>query len=359
MSTEQQLLWQQLQAGGMVNGDLPEATVLTSPWYLRVLIAMSAWLTALFMLGFIGEAFELIFEQPALAVFVGAAIIALAYKMLGGEATNEFQSQFFLALSFAGQLVLAFGLFKLLDNYDGLVWLAVAVIQAVLAWYMPNYLHRLCSAFIAAIALCVALAHGHVYFIPSGLLLAAVALLWMRELDWLAQQQKIKPIAYGLTLAVIYQTNSGYFYSDMLELVLSVGTRDELIDRPWMGSLTAGLVMLALVWYLLKQHLDIRSTKVISLIMLPTLLFLLASFEAHGISIAVTIMLLGFANGNRLLTGLGIAALLYYVSIYYYLLDTSLLEKSGLLAILGVLLISARFAMRYYQSGAEEVHHAG
>jgi len=56
-----------------------------------------------------------------------------------------------------------------------------------------------------------------------------------------------------------------------------------------------------------------------------------------------TIVLLGFANGNRVLVGLGIASLLFYVSGYYYLLDATLLVKSGVLAATGAVLIAARW----------------
>jgi len=55
------------------------------------------------------------------------------------------------------------------------------------------------------------------------------------------------------------------------------------------------------------------------------------------------IVLLGFANGNRVLVGLGIASLLFYVSGYYYLLDATLLVKSGVLAATGAVLIAARW----------------
>jgi len=39
-----------------------------------------------------------------------------------------------------------------------------------------------------------------------------------------------------------------------------------------------------------------------------------ASFKAPGVAGGLMIAIVGFANGNRLLAGLGIAALLYYVS---------------------------------------------
>jgi uncharacterized membrane protein len=70
-----------------------------------------------------------------------------------------------------------------------------------------------------------------------------------------------------------------------------------------------------------------------------------ASLKAPGVAAGFIIVLLGFAHGNRVLSGLGIAALLFYVSGYYYLLDATLLFKAGVLAASGAALLAARWVM--------------
>jgi uncharacterized membrane protein len=67
-----------------------------------------------------------------------------------------------------------------------------------------------------------------------------------------------------------------------------------------------------------------------------------ASFKAPGIATGLTLVLLGYANANRSLVGLGLVALLSYLSAYYYLLESTLLMKSLTLAVTGVVLIAAR-----------------
>jgi uncharacterized membrane protein len=57
------------------------------------------------------------------------------------------------------------------------------------------------------------------------------------------------------------------------------------------------------------------------------------------------IVVLGYANGNRVLAGLGIAGLLLYVSAYYYLLELTLLHKSAVLAATGLVLLTARWVV--------------
>jgi uncharacterized membrane protein len=65
-----------------------------------------------------------------------------------------------------------------------------------------------------------------------------------------------------------------------------------------------------------------------------------------------------FANGNRVLAGLGILALLGYLSHYYYALYATLLAKSALLAGAGLVLLAARFALRRWWPRDEGVQHA-
>jgi uncharacterized membrane protein len=74
----------------------------------------------------------------------------------------------------------------------------------------------------------------------------------------------------------------------------------------------------------------------------------LLSIKAPGAGPAAAILIVGFANADRVLAGLGIFALLGYLFHYYYSLEATLLEKSGLLVAAGIALLVARLAMRYW-----------
>ena len=357
MKTDRVALWQALQSQGMVDGEMP-TTILEAPWYVRLLTGFAGWLAALFMLGFLGAAFELVFDNPAVATVLGLVMIGLAWWLMAGQQMNDFKNQFVLAMSLAGQGLVVYAIFDVFHDLDAVCWLLVAVLQIVLSWVMPNSLHRLWSAFAAGMALCIALAYGHVFFIQTALLMAVVALAWLRELEWLQWHDRLKPIAYGLTLALLYQASSGQFYRAMLDIMLSVHDKNALLDRPWLGDALSGLVMLAMVWFLLKQHSKTVTEKYRLVVMSGAGVLILASLEIHGLTIGVMVMLLGFANGNRILTGLGIISLLFYISSYYYLLDTTLLYKAGHLAMVGLLLLGARLLMHHYLGKGREVEHA-
>ncbi|WP_397474176.1 GDYXXLXY domain-containing protein [Pusillimonas sp.] len=75
---------------------------------------------------------------------------------------------------------------------------------------------------------------------------------------------------------------------------------------------------------------------------------------APGVSLALLWLILGFAMGHRSLMGFGVVALLAYLTRFYYQLDTSLLQKSFVLATTGAwLLISVWTLTRVVRAAAE------
>jgi uncharacterized membrane protein len=81
------------------------------------------------------------------------------------------------------------------------------------------------------------------------------------------------------------------------------------------------------------------------------------TLKAQGIGLATIILLVGYAQGNRVLAGLGIFSLLAYLTYYYYSLQFSLLEKSIWLIVCGGALLVVRFGLRY-MTGDEGRQHA-
>jgi uncharacterized membrane protein len=137
-----------------------------------------------------------------------------------------------------------------------------------------------------------------------------------------------------------------------------VELRAQPLLAPWMGDLLTGAVLLWVVWTLLRHGEGGSSRVQVIAILAAAMLLVLVSFKAPGLPVGVCIIVLGYAHGNRMLTGLGIAALLTYASTYYYTLDATLLVKSQVLATSGLLLLLARWLMRRVLSGAQEANHA-
>ena len=80
---------------------------------------------------------------------------------------------------------------------------------------------------------------------------------------------------------------------------------------------------------------------------------LLAVVSAPGVLLAIGLMILGYANHERLLLVLGAVLMPAFLCLYYYNLDVSLLNKSMILTVSGVILLAGRFYMsRAAQSNA-------
>jgi len=337
-------LWNELLAKNVVTGGVPVYENIESPWYVRILIGFSGWISALFMLAFIGAAFEFVINNKSAAFIVGSLMIIAAYKLLTTKSESDFLSQFALAVSFAGQALLIYSLelIQFSSIRDGGNWLLLAAIQAALAWFMPNSTHRVWSAFITIIAINIAFTVWHIYFIQTAFIMAIVAVIWLNEFQWIEYHKKLKAIGYGVTLALLYQVGSGIYHLIFLSNARNPGSA----MQPWVGDLLSGVVILFVVLELLRRHSIRIPGRLANMAFIGAVILIFISLKMFGITAGVMVILLGYANGNRILTGLGIASLIYHISAYYYSLDTTLLEKSQLLAIFGLILLLASGLMR-------------
>lgn len=338
-------LWSELELAGLVTGEVPQPQEIESPWYVRLLIGFSGWLAAIFLLAFFAVGFEFIYRHVAAAIILGGLMLVLAYMILLKKPESDFANQFALAVSFAGQFLIMFGLFS--DGHffaKSISWLSLAVIQVALAIVMPNYVHRVWSAFAAAMALSFTFIIWQINYIQTSLIMLAVALIWLNEFKWIKYQEKLKPIGYGLTLALIYLASLGFYR--FREFRITSIFKENMI-QPWVGEILTGLVLLYVVWQLLqRQRIEIPG-RISGLSFIATVCLVVLSFKVYGLIVGIFIILLGYANANRILTALGIISLLYYISAYYYLLQYTLLEKSQLLAALGVSLLLAHAFLRF------------
>ena len=84
----------------------------------------------------------------------------------------------------------------------------------------------------------------------------------------------------------------------------------------------------------------------------------LAAWPVPGVVVALIVLLEAFAAGRRALAGLAVVALLAALAHYYYALQAPLLVKAGALAATGIVLLGARFALRFARGDGQEADHA-
>lgn len=344
-------VWSVLQQKGMVTGDKPPVAAYESPWYVKTLLAFCGWLAAIFVFGFLAVGISDLLDNPAACLLVGFLLIAGAYKFLAGN-PSVFSEHLALAVSLAGQGLWLVAIFDFSGSEDVLAWLCMSLIQAVLAWLMPNFVHRVFSAFASAFSLAAVCAELDAAFVGGSLLMLPMAWLWLNEFRYPQKHRQLLAIAYGLTLALVLVKSTNivvggdWFWRSSIVSMAWPGA--------WLGELINALVMLFVSWQLLRRYQP--DSRTIAVVMMGTLIFCIASFQAQGLSVGLMLVLLGFASSNRILLGLGTVALLFYISAYYYQLQITLLEKAQTLLIIGILMLAAYGLLRRFYRQPEADH---
>lgn len=348
MSALQNNNWQSLLDAGLVAGSPPGETSMDSPWYVRLMLGVAGWIAALFLLGFFASAFVSFFENAALLIAIGVGLITLASVALRKMPENDFAEQFALAISFAGQFMVTFGIFEIFDwkGPETAPWWLIALVQAALVVLMPNVTHRLWSTFAAAAAVALALQSQQLGFVAYALTLALAAWTWLNEFRWPQHGSVVRPVAYGLVLALFVSHMSVNLFRPMIGF--SAGGIFNAQEYAWLGQLLSGAVLVWVSWQLLREQKIAFPGRVANIVLSGALALVLVSLEAPGIAAGVCVTLLGFAHGNHRLTGLGITALVIYAGSYYYMLDTTLLVKSQVLAATGTVLLVVRWMFSRY-----------
>ncbi len=348
MSEKMNQLWSILSDADIVHGNSsPTSEFLdnsNSPWYVKTLLGLSGWIAALFLFLFIAILFEFLIDNIVGASITGITLLVVAFIILRIP-KNEFFEHLGLAISMAGQGFLIFSIFYFNKTLSDLTpWLLVALLHLTLAIIMPNFVHRVFSACFAVFTTSIGLSSMGLDYVFLSVVLLLVAILWLNEFRYPKYIKIIQAIAYGLVLGLIItesvawlETKIHYFrpqYDNLLPWL-----------TPWMAEAIAVLVLWYVVWQLLIRSNQSLSGKVALSAFAAALLFSIVSLFAASITTGMIILILGFAASNRVLQGLGIVFLLYFVSLYYYYLEITLLEKSITLFVLGLLLLLMRWLL--------------
>lgn len=355
MNQQTDPLWAALLKNKIVTGEPPQKTEAESPWFVKLLMAFSGWLAALFLLFFIGLGFKFIWKNEVAALMIGASMITGAWFILRVP-KNEFLEHMGLAISLAGQFLVLYAIFETANGNTYMAWFLIGLFQLALALLMPGFIHRVFSSFGGALSfyLCIGLLNWP--DIISGILMLSATFCWVNEFKWPGQIRRIRAIGYGLVLALILIKCTNLFGSRVIGIRFPVPAPG-LWGIPLIETILTGAAGFYLVYHLLNRY-NKQISEPVSLITLSgVILFSILSIKVEGLPAGLIIILLGFYGSNRVLLGLGIASLLFYISSYYYLLTTTLLDKSLSLFIVGLCLLITQQAMRRILPTETEVPH--
>ena len=355
MSAPRELVWTRLRAAALVEGELPAASEASSPWFVRAMLGIAGWIGALFLLGFVAVGFAVIVRSAGALLVVGTLACAAATVVFRLLPRGDFASQFALAVSLAGQAMMAVALYELLRapaSGGQVAAFAVAVQQALLFALVPNFVHRVWTAWTASLAALLALGAGFAGFAPA-LASAAFVAVSLREFDHARQATLVRAAAYGLALTTVH-------FVVMPHLLVSAWLWGPAFPggaargNAWLEAAACGAVLLVAVLAILRREGVAPGSGPGRSALGGALVLALVALKAPGVAAATVVLLAGYANANRVLAGLGVLALIAYLSYYYYSLQATLLEKAALLGAAGLAVLAARFALqRWWPQAAD------
>lgn len=355
-------LWAKLRDAGLVAGEAPTAGEARAPWFVRLMLGIAGWIGALFLLGFVGAGFAFVIKTSGVAFVVGAGACAAAVAIFRAAPKREFVAQFGLAVSLAGQALMVFGAAQWFERSVMGVALYVALQQALLFVLVPNFVHRLWAALSCGLAATYAMLDAGLYAFTPAATTALFAWAALSEFKLARHGEMVRAGVYGLALtAVAAAVMHGHLLGG-IPLGLGRPAVDSGQAGVWLGRVASLAVLVGAVLMLLRREGLPLSSGQGRIGLVGAVILGLASIKAPGVGPATAILIVGYANADRVLAGLGILALLGYLSHYYYSLQASLLEKSGLLIVVGIALLVARMALHHWWPaaplGSKEAKHA-
>jgi len=338
------ILWQRFAEAGLVQGEAPASGEAGSPWYVRVMLGVAAWIGALFLFGFVGVSFRFVIENASGALITGAVLCVAAWLVFSSLRHNDFTGQFGLAASLVGQVLFLYGLFRLFKTERAEVYLLMFAFEAALVVFLPNFLHRVWSTLAALAALAYALGSLGLPYLGTGVIAACFAIVWLHECRWAKPASVREPVGTGAALALAW-CDVNILWREAMWPWMARDGQGLPTYATHLGTLLTACVFVYMAVRLLRREDVVLGSRVGIAALAGSVALMAAAWSAPGVTAALLIMLVGYASGNRFLLGLGLIALGGYLSYFYYQMHSTLLAKSAVLAETGAVLLVARAVM--------------
>ena len=369
-----QALWAHLQAQGAVPPEnaLPSLKDPASPWYIRLLLALGGWLTAICLVLFLGLLLFVtlgIGSYEALSIFIVSVPVLLLGRVMVSK-DKIFSRHFGFALAITGSVGISISLFLTFDR-PVLMCFALAALFIVISVFMRTGAYTFLAA--ASISVCVAmgislLPYAHwgggfsesLQVITPNLSTAWWILVGLGLAYFCLQEQKWRGSRRG-------QIADAWFfgaYAGMLIFqVFSLGAHYDFgrfLGIPHTGAMGIGMgsaVGTACVALFLAGKGDWR---VRTAVVVGVGICVVLSLYLPGAALAVFGLVLARQLGNTVMQGFVLAYVLAYMIFYYYNLAVPFSVKSAYLAITGLVLLLIALFLHIWKvkMSKQEASHA-
>lgn len=308
------------------------------PWYVSAAVGVGAWLATAFFLGFL--LFFLDLDEGLPQIGVGLLLLVLAVWQRP-RATAEFLRHAAVAVSLAGLGLVIAGLWERLDSR--ITSAIVVTMSAALIRLMPDRVFRFLATLTMTVAIYLLIMDEpwlRGFELATLVLVALAGLAWRLRLDERTSDvaEMLRPVGYALIVALFGALLVGM--STHLGR-LSFDTGRWLVVGP-LTTIGITVALLALVWRIIdEQDRPLNSGPSVAAL-LGVVALGTSTLSTPGIIGGAAVLTLAFDRRDKVLLGMAVVFLLFFGSVYYYSLHLTLLEKSGVLAGSGALLLALR-----------------
>ncbi|MCB0124574.1 MAG: DUF4401 domain-containing protein [Caldilineaceae bacterium] len=306
-----------------------------SPWYVKALVGVAAWIAAVLLGIFFGALGVIDTGEQMVGWGIGLLVAAIVLKWW--QRTSIFWGQLAFAVILAGQGLFLVGVGMLSESATTVALVAIGLELLLLVLY-PDTLHRMFSvlAIVGALTFLVydqdwpSLIHVLIFVTAAG-----AVLTWQNEFRLLTSRlQPLRaPLGYGFALALFG-----------LCLVAFSGWYGAV--QWWISTALLALTLLYLLYQVFSELALPLIGRAGIWALAAILVLLIPAYDTPGILAAVLVLLLGRWRSNGLLLGIAAIFLLFFLSSYYYNLEITLLNKSYILMGTGAALLAAWWGLR-------------
>ncbi len=327
-------------------------------WMIRTFASIGAWFGMITFMGFLGAVG--FFDDDNILIVTGILFIIGSLTLPNFKIKNLFLEPISLGLGLAGQgmcLIAIDGFFSYKNELLAICFVGL-IVETIFIVFTKSQTQR----FLATIAFgyCVLgvlfeldLFAGVHFFI--GLLIVATTLLLLFEDKIMNEYPKLLITYNTFTFALSISVSCLVAIHAFL-ITSSYKVRHSekypFIEYDWIVSVMAIGCAIYTVYHLLKEH---NMRKYFEVFMIGTSVLLISTFfMSAGISWAFLLIILGVLRSQKIILTIGVVCFLYFLNLFYYSLEISLLNKSIILMISGALFAAIGLFIRLKLSQHDE-----
>lgn len=325
---------------------------------IKILSVLGGVLATIFFLFFIG--ISGIYSSPFSLAILGCIFIITAI-FINKKVNKLIIDTFSISLYITGFALLIFGLSEIVNNVN-LVILIVAIIAFCSLLINQNYMLAFVATLIINGSILTLITYNSFTFTQLYIAINTFVLTYffLNEAKIISLNTKLlklyNPVKTGLLVSLLFGlifTNSNKYFS-----FLSSDTFFS-IEVLWGIVILSAVILYLSVLYLTKNIITINkieASKDKTLIYALSILIAIPTFFTPSITIAIIVILLSFLVNYKTGIILGIISFLYFISEYYYSLQITLLNKSIILFVTGIVfLLFYLFTIKKLKNTNEEL----